>query len=143
MKITITAIDPDTAVLVRGTSALGWSGKFGCPLVIGDATFIPARGFEHNLRVGNSLSVDTSFDEADGVEILADDAPDSMVALEAAGDYEVTGVVMHAAPLGNVVVSVRGLMFTLERESLGAIRVEPGQHLRFNVRRLAFWDKVK
>jgi hypothetical protein len=143
MKITVTAIDPDTAVLVRGTSALGWTGKFGCPLVIGDAVFIPARGFEHNLRVGNSIAVDTSFDEVDDVAIVAADAPDAMVALESAGDYEVIGEVMHAAPEGNVVVSVRGLQFTLERKDLRALVVELGQRLRFNVRRLVFWDKVK
>lgn len=143
MKITITAIDPDTAVLVRGTSALGWSGKFGCPLVIGDAIFIPARGFEHNLRIGNSIAVDTSFDEADQIETVGADTADAMVALPTPGDYQVTGGVTHAAPEGNVVVSVRGLMFTLERKDVGACPLAPGQRLRFNVRRLVFWDKVK
>lgn len=142
MKITITAINPDEAVLIRGTSALGWPGKFGCPLVIGDAIFIPARAHEHELRVGNSISVDASFDEIDEPMVVDDGVPDGMVALATAGDYEVTGSVTHAAPQGNVSVSVRGLNFTIERKELGTVMPEVGQHLRFNVRRLVFWHVV-
>jgi len=140
MKITVTAINPDEAVLVRGTSALGWPGKFGCPLVTGDAIFIPARGFEHNLRVGNEIDVETSFEDIDDARIVGGDTPDSMCALDNAGDYEVTGTVTHVAPDGFVRVSVRGLFFALDRKELKGIEPQPGEHLAFRLSRLTLWD---
>lgn len=139
MKITVTGINKDEAVLVRGTSALGWRGKFGCPLVAGDAIFIPVRSHEDNLKVGNELTVETSYDEIHNVRLVAD-AQDSMRALDNSADYDVTGTVMFAAPEGIVKVSVRGLIFTLQRKDLNGVSPKLGQHLAFELHRLTLWD---
>lgn len=140
MKITVTSINTEEAVLLRGTSALGWRGKFGCPLVIGDAIFVPARSREYNLKVGNSLTVETSYDEIANVRLVAAGTPDTMRALDNPTDYEVTGTVTFVAPKGIAKISVRGLMFTLERKELNGIDPHPGQHLTFELRRLTLWD---
>jgi hypothetical protein len=140
MKITVTGINKDEAVFVRGTSALGWRGSFGCPLVAGEAVFIAARSQEYNLRPGNTISVETSFDEVENVRIVADDADDSMVALDNPCDYDITGTVTFAAPQGIVVVSVRGLNFSLDRNELKDIAPKVGQHVAFELHRLTLWD---
>jgi hypothetical protein len=140
MKITVTAINTDEAVLVRGTSALGWLGKFGCPLVTGDAVFIPARGHEDNLRAGSQLTVETSFDEVRELQVQRGDVPDSMHPLTNPCDYSITGTVTSVAPQGVVRVSVRGLIFTLERKELNGTNPQVGDHLSFELHRLTLWD---
>jgi hypothetical protein len=140
MKITVTSINTDEAVLVRGTSALGWRGSFGCPLVAGEAVFIPARGHEHNLRPGNSIQVETSFDEVQNVRIVEENADDRMIALGNSCDYEITGTVTFTAPEGIVVVSVRGLNFSLDRKELNGVAPKVGQRLAFELSRLTLWD---
>lgn len=142
MRIIVTGINTDEAVLVRGTSALGWRGTFGCPLVTGDAVFIPARGFEHNLRVGNEVVVETSFESISGLHIIPVSAsnPETMHAIDGGRDYFVRGTVVFNAPEGLIRVSVRGFVFTLDREELGGLEPQSGDILEFNLHGLTLWD---
>lgn len=140
MKVTITAIQDDEAVLVKGTSALGHRGKFGCPLVTGEAVFIPARGFERNLRVGNVISVETAHESVSNFRVV-DEQSDMMQALDQAGDYAVRGRITLQAPQGRITVAVRGFTFRLDRSELNGQTLSIGQYVQFNLHGLALWDE--
>lgn len=143
MKITVIAVDQDAVSLVRGTSALGWRGTFGCPLVVGEVIFIPARGYEDNLRAGNSITVQTGYEEISEFKIVQSWQPDGMQPSGAAGDYLVRGEVVHCAPQGNVRINVRGLEFTLEREALNGAQPQLGDRVEFSLHGLSFWDTAE
>lgn len=141
MKITVTGINKDEAVFVEGSSALGWSATFGCPLVTGEVIIVPARGHEDDLRPGAEIFVETSFQSVDNVAVVPKPpAVESMRRLSDSCEYEVCGLVIACAPQGNVRVSVRGLEFTLHREDLGDLQPQVNDYLRFAVHRLTFWD---
>src|SRR5262245_8875576 len=100
MRVTVISVNEDEAVLVRGTSALGMPGKFGCPVVVGDVVFIPSRGFEHNLRPGSTISVETGYESLSEVEVVALDASSNAELMEPGGepgDYLVRGRVVSKA----------------------------------------------
>jgi hypothetical protein len=138
MRITVIAVDQSEVSLVRGTSALGWRGQFGCPLVVGDAVFIAARGREANLRAGNSLAVETGYESVAGVKIVP--TAENMRPLDNPGDYLICGRVVHVAPQGIVRVSVRGLIFNLERAELHGLQPQVGDGLEFLLQGLSLWD---
>lgn len=141
MKITVTGINKDEAVLVHGSSALGWPATFGCPLVIGEVIIVPARGQEDDLRPGAEIEVQTSFQSADQIQIVQKPhAVESMRRLSDAYEYEVCGIVIASAPQGNVRVSVRGLEFTIDRQDIGELQPQINDYLSFVVHRLAFWQ---
>jgi hypothetical protein len=139
VKITVIAVDQDEVALVRGTSALGWRGRFGCPLVVGEVVFIPARGLEDNLRAGNHIQAETGHEEISHFKVNAT-AAESMQPLELRGDYLVRGLVVHVAPQGMIRVSVRGLEFALERDELGGANPKNGDHVEFHLHGLSLWD---
>ena len=130
---------------MKGTSAFGWRGKFGCPLVVGDAVFIPAKGQEDNLRSGNSIAVETGHEDISGFRVLNGDGggKESMQPLPMPGDYLVRGLIVHCAPAGNVRVSVKGLEFTLERAELGGAQPAVGDTVEFALHGLSFWDMAQ
>lgn len=140
MKVTVTGINTDEAVLVRGTSALGWPGTFGCPVVTGEAIFIPARGYEHDLRIGRELTVEASYNAIDNLEIVAGSEIESMQPLREPYSYKVCGSVTNATNAGNVSVVVRGFAFTLERGDLDGVAPSAGDKLRFELHGLTLWD---
>lgn len=141
MRVTVTAIDQETAVLVRGTSAFGWRGKFGCPVVTGDAVFIPARGRENDLRVGTTLSVEPGHESVSQISIKASAAADSMKPLDNPGDYLVQGKVVSCAPKGVVRVCVRDFVFELQRDELEGLEPAINDSIQFALQGLSFWDK--
>jgi len=139
VKITVIAIDQDEVALVRGTSALGWRGKFGCPLVVGEVVFIPARGLEDNLRAGNHIQAETGYEEISRFTMNSSPA-ESMQPLELRGDYLIRGLVVHVAPEGMIRVSVRGLEFAIERRELEGADPRVGDHVEFCLHGLSLWD---
>ena len=126
---------------MRGTSALGWRGSFGCPMVTGDAVFIPSRGAEASLRAGAEISVDTGYESVEDVQLVLGTTQEYMRGMEDARDYLVGGPVVFVAPLGNIQVSVRGLIFTLERGDLDGLDPQVGDFLHFELHGLTLWDK--
>ena len=139
MRITVITVDPNEPALVRGTSALGWRGKFGCPLVVGEAVFIPARGHEDRLRSGAMINVETGHESISEFKILSEVA-DGMRPLDCAGDYAVCGHIVHVAPQGIARVSVRGLTFELERSELNDTTPKVGDSVEFLLHGLSLWD---
>lgn len=141
MRITITAINSETPALVPGTSALGWRGKFGCPLGIGDVIYVASAGDEANLRVGSTIAVKTSFEYVNSVSFTSALLNDCLEPVSSQGDYKVRGRVVSVAPEGRVQISVRGLLFDLERESLDGAKPKVNDYAEFQLYGLVFWDK--
>ena len=142
MRVTVTAIDQETAVLVRGTSAFGWRGKFGCPIVTGDAVFIPARGRERDLRVGNTISVEPGHESVTEVQLHVAGV-EGMKPLDNPGDYLLNGKVVFCAPQGVVRVSIRDFVFELQRDELGGLEPAIDDRIQFALHGLSFWDKAE
>lgn len=139
MRITVISVNQEEVALVRGTSAFGRRGTFGCPLVVGDAVFIPSGGREDNLRAGSSISVETGYEDVSEFAVV-EEAAESMLRLDMPGDYLITGRVVHVAPQGVVRISVRGLHFEIERDELRGVSPEVGQHVSFKLHGLSLWD---
>jgi hypothetical protein len=143
VRITVTAIeDSDDVVLVRGTSAFGRRGKFGCPLVTGEVIFIAAAGAEGNLRVGNSLNVQTGWESLSNLKLIDSAIPPSMQPLAVSGDYLIRGRVIFVAPQGIVRVSVRGLIFALQRQELDGLDPQLDEMLECCLHGLSMWDQA-
>jgi hypothetical protein len=143
MRVTVITVNQDEAVLVRGTSALGVRGTFGCPLVVGDVIFIPSRGFEDNLRMGSTIQVDPGYESVSDVETIpGDELVELMEPAGEPGDYLIQGRV--AATTGGFTrVSVRGFVFAVDNRDLPECSLQIGDGLRFKLQRLHFWDTAR
>jgi hypothetical protein len=140
MRVTIISINEGQAVLVRGTSALGVVGSFGCPLVVGDAVFVASRGFEDNLRGGTTIEVEAGYESLSDIEcVSADEVSETIEPCGEPCDYLVHSRVISVQS-GIVRVSVRALYLNIEREHLGGLTPEEQGGVRFKLHRLHFWD---
>jgi hypothetical protein len=139
LKITVIAVNQDEAALVRGTSALGWRGKFGCPLVVGEAVFLPCTGRERDLHIGNTIVVEAGYEDISDFVIGSSNAL-SIQPLDNPGDYLVNAEVLRVAPEGMVQVAVREFELAVERKHLNGTQPCVGNHVTFKLYGLSLWD---
>lgn len=142
MRVTVISTDDKEAVLVRGTSALGIRGTFGCPLVVGEVIFIPSRGFEDNLRAGKSIDAEPGYESLSDIAILPAGTQETIQPAAEPGDYAIQCRVLSVVAAGDVRVGIRGFVVAIDRRDLQGLIPKVDDGLKFTMHRLSLWDKA-
>lgn len=140
MGIEIVSLDRSKVILV-GDTALGYKGKFTCPIVSGAAILVSCTGREETLVLRASLSVETSQEGVTNFVILSNQSDHSIIPLDQAGDYRVIGTVSLNGDDEVFYIDVGDFTFIVDIDETEGIIPQKGDTVEFILHGLTLWDE--